>query len=275
MVTELQEYLIRPALYERTGEPFWNDPHISTQMLEAHLNVETDAASRKPEFITRCADWILTLPLPQGARLLDIGCGPGLYTREFAAHGLRVTGLDFSANSVAWARAHDPASEYLLQNYLAMEFENTFDIVTLIYYDYGALIPDERRELLHRVHRALKASGLFVFDVLTPLWSRARSESTSWELNASGGFWSPQPHLCLNACYTYTDTAEARRTVVVEKGAVRCYNIWDCFFTRESLLEEVTPAGFVAHGFFSDVTGQPYREDSPTLCAVLQKAGPA
>ena len=31
------------------GEPlFWDDPHISTQMLSAHLNPDNDLASRQP-----------------------------------------------------------------------------------------------------------------------------------------------------------------------------------------------------------------------------------
>ena len=89
MFSKLQAYLERPALYERTTENFWNDPYISAQMLEAHLNPSTDAASRKPEFINRCVDWVLSLPLPERASLLDIGCGPGLYAKRFAARGLR------------------------------------------------------------------------------------------------------------------------------------------------------------------------------------------
>jgi len=161
-------FLKRPALYERTAQPFWTDPHISGEMLKAHLDPGTDAASRRPDFIARCADWIAALPLPEHARLLDIGCGPGLYARQFSARGLRVTGMDFSERSIAYAREQDAQSEYVLQNYLTMDYENVFDIVTLIYCDYGALIPNERAELLWRVHRALKPGGLFVFDVNTP-----------------------------------------------------------------------------------------------------------
>lgn len=271
MFTDLQTYLKRPALFERTIEKFWNDPYISMQMLEAHLNPNTDAASRKPEFINCCAEWILSLPLPERANLLDIGCGPGLYTKQFANHGLRVTGLDFSENSITYAHKHDPKSEYILQNYLVMDFDNTFDVITLIYYDYGALVQEERRELLRRAYRALKPSGFFLFDIFTPLWNAGRKETTSWELNTNGGFWSPKPHICLNADYYYGETAEARRTVVIDESDVRCFNIWDCYFTKQSLLDEVAPFGFSEVSFYSDVTGKPYSDDSQTMCAVLRK----
>ncbi|MBN8657144.1 MAG: SAM-dependent methyltransferase, partial [Anaerolineae bacterium] len=49
----------RPAPFE-SGEPlFWNDPHISTQMLLAHLDPTIDAASRNPETIDRSVRWIM------------------------------------------------------------------------------------------------------------------------------------------------------------------------------------------------------------------------
>lgn len=272
MYAALQHSLKRPSLYERTSAPFWNDPYISTQMLEAHLDPNTDAASRKPEAVKRCVEWTLSLPLPPAARLLDIGCGPGLYTKQFAERGLRVTGMDFSANSIDYARKHDPGSDYVLHDYLAMDYESAFDIITLIYYDYGALVPDERDRLLRLVYRALKPGGLFLFDVLTPRWSRGKCDHTSWQLHPDGGFWSPNPYLLLEADYYYNEVAEVRRTVVVDETGVRCYNIWDCYFTKQSLLEETAPIGFSGVGFYRDLTGTPYSDRAPTMSALLRKA---
>lgn len=267
----LQKYLRRPALYERTKEKLWNDPYIATQMLQWHLNPDSDAASRKPAFIKNCAQWIASLPLPQNARILDIGCGPGLYTKAFAKEGLRVTGLDFSENSIQYARTHDPQSEYILADYLEMDFDNAFDMITLIYCDYAALIPLERKALLQRVYSALKPGGLFILDVFTSLSSAGHRAGSSWEMNPTGGFWSPKPHLCLHATYCYGATVAVDCTVVIEDQAVRCYHIWDACFNRESLLAEVLPGGFSEVGFYSDATGRPYTDDSHTLCAILRK----
>jgi len=271
----LAAYLKRPALYEKTTEKFWNDPYIATQMLEAHLDPEADGASRSPEFINRSADWIMSL-LPKNAKrqtaLLDIGCGPGLYTKLFANRGLKVTGMDFSENSIAYAREHDGDSEYILRDYLSMDFDNVFDMVTLIYCDYGTLVPQERRELLARVHRALKPGGLFLFDVFTPARREDAQDSTAWDAYPDGGFWSANPHVCLEAEYQYGETAQGSRYVVVEETGVRCFNIWECYFTQRSLLDETAEFGFSKSGFHGDVTGRPYTADSQTLCAVLRKS---
>jgi len=267
----LAEHLRRPALYEKTAEKFWTDPHIATRMLHAHLDPDTDGASRSPEFINRSADWISSL-LPKGASLLDLGCGPGLYAKLFSMRGLRVTGLDFSENSIAYARLHDADSEYVLRDYLCMDFDCAFDMATLIYCDYGALIPEERGELLRRVRRALKPGGLFLLDVFTPLRGRGEEDSATWDAHPDGGFWSAKPHICIEAEYYYGETAQGSRHVVIEESGARRFNLWNCYFTRQSLLDETAGFGFSEAGVYGDACGRPYSDDSETICAVLKKS---
>ncbi len=270
MYNTLNELLRKPKLYEKTQEKLWNDPHISKGMLAAHLNPNIDAASRKPESIERSVEWICSL-LPLGTRLLDIGCGPGLYTKRLSERGLCVTGLDFSERSIAYAKEHDAKSQYVMQDYLEMEFENLYDMVTLIWCDYGALIPEDRYNLLDRVYRALKPDGIFLLDVFTPQWNLGCKENTSWEVCARGGFWSPNPHICLNAQYYYSKSIGMRRTVIVEDENIRSFNIWETCFTKQSLSEEIQLHNFIPVDYYSDVEGKLYEENSPILCAVMKK----
>jgi 2-polyprenyl-3-methyl-5-hydroxy-6-metoxy-1,4-benzoquinol methylase len=88
------------------GEPrFWDDPHISKHLLATHLDPETNLASRKPETIDASVAWIMAeLDLKAGDRVLDLGCGPGLYANRFAQLGLKVTGVDYSKRSIDYAR---------------------------------------------------------------------------------------------------------------------------------------------------------------------------
>lgn len=53
-------------------------------------------------------------------------------------------------------------------NYLDMSFDRAFDAATMIWCDYGALVPADRAKLLRTVHRAVKPGGVFLFDVFTP-----------------------------------------------------------------------------------------------------------
>ncbi|MBN2657172.1 MAG: class I SAM-dependent methyltransferase [Spirochaetales bacterium] len=64
-----------------------------------------------------------------------------------------VTGEDLSANSLEHARksAHKKGLEinYLHSNYLDLDLEeNSFDLIIMIYCDFGVLIPEDYRKLL-------------------------------------------------------------------------------------------------------------------------------
>lgn len=207
-------------------------------MLEAHLNPDWEAASRRHSDIERSVKWLSRL-FPPGSCILDLGCGPGLYTKRLSEQGYNVTGLDFSRRSIAYAQEHDTRSRYIYQNYLELDYTEVFDSITLIYCDYGALTLSERNILLSKVHRALKPGGLFIFDVFTHKTNRGKQNSSSWTVHPDGGFWSAQPHVCLEASYFFEGhTVEARQAVIMADHELQHYLIWNTVFTQETLADE-------------------------------------
>lgn len=270
------DLLARPALYEDGGESIWRDEHISKGMLEAHLDPERDAASRKISFIEESVKWINTIVPPHTFReLLDLGCGPGLYAERFCRLGYDVTGMDFSERSVKYAReqasCNGSSIKYCVENYLEMTYTERFDVVTMIYCDYAVLSRNDRLRLLKLVRQALKPNGRFIFDVFTE--GQRAEESRSWYYSNNSDFWSAEPHLCLEAVYQYSDgdKTELQRTVVCTKGSVRCFNVWNHYFTAASLLDETAAVGFSATEIYGDVAGARYKESSETICCVLTK----
>ena len=149
MFNELVKYTSKPALYAQGTKNFWDDDHISKGLLEAHLNPNWDAATRRHEFLDRSVSWISSIAPPSQYRfLLDLGCGPGLYAERFNSAGYTVTGIDFSKRSIAYAREQSLLKksniEYHYQNYLTIDYKEQFDAVTLIYCDYAVLSKTDR-----------------------------------------------------------------------------------------------------------------------------------
>jgi SAM-dependent methyltransferase len=72
--------------------------------------------------------------LRPGQRLLEVGCGSGLFTEWFAQEGLQVTGLDPSAPMLNLARLRLPSRVSLERGYAEdLHFpDNSFDTVALI-----------------------------------------------------------------------------------------------------------------------------------------------
>lgn len=266
--------LQKPALWQRSSAPFWDDAHISKSMLACHLDPNSDAASRKQETIDASVGWLSTM-IPAGGRVLDLGCGPGLYTKRLSEMGYLVTGMDFSRRSIEYAKSQDQKTCYILNNYLDFTFTAAFDAVTLIYGDYAALTPAERKILLGNVYRALKPGGLFIFDVFTDVqFKRCKANRTCWKLEENGGFWSAKPHILLEASYLYEHgTVSVDQCVVITDDEMTEYLIWDTAFTMQRLADEVLPAGYQLKSAYDDICGKPYTGEAETLCFVLEKPG--
>jgi len=254
----------------------WDDEHISKGMLEAHLNPNLDAATRNHEFLDKSVKWIAEVAPPsQYVKLLDLGCGPGLYAERFAKAGYSVTGVDFSKRSIEYAKEQTMRKgsgiEYCYQNYLTLDYAQQFDVVTLIYCDYAPLSITDRLTLLKKVYQALKPNGKFIFDVFTP--KMRREESRIWHSYEGGGFFSEKPYLLLEAVYQYDDDdmTELRQHIVVTNDDVNCYIAQGHFFTKESLLSEIQPIGFSSFEFFGDVAGNEYSDTGETICGIFTK----
>ena len=68
------------------------------------------------------------LLLEPGARVLDVGCGPGRHAHELARRGVEVVGLDVRERFVAIARAGAPAgASFVVGDARAMDFDAEFD----------------------------------------------------------------------------------------------------------------------------------------------------
>ncbi len=117
----------KPKIYEKGDSIMWTDGHISKKLLEIHLNPDIDSASRMPESISRTVEFIKTFYTESSMSILDLGCGPGIYMGKLAQLGHACTGIDFSKNSISYAkkRAKEKGLEinYICQDYLEQKFQ--------------------------------------------------------------------------------------------------------------------------------------------------------
>jgi 2-polyprenyl-3-methyl-5-hydroxy-6-metoxy-1,4-benzoquinol methylase len=166
-----------PEPFQPGDAPFWDDPHISEGLLRAHLDDAMEAASRPAAEIDGAIAWLGGLGLLRpGARVLDLGCGPGLYAERMARAGCAVTGMDISPRSIAFARDRAERENlpitYRMQDFLQMEDVEAFDVALQVYGELSTFDDATRDDLLRRIHRAMAPGGAFVFDVSTPLHRR-------------------------------------------------------------------------------------------------------
>ena len=249
----------KPNLYELGTAVMWTDKHISKQLLQVHLNENIDLASRKPETIKSTVDWILEKSGKEKLNILDLGCGPGLYSTILAEKGHAVTGVDFSKNSIDYAKkkAKEDGLEisYLQANYLELKLpEQSFDLVLLIYTDLGVLLPEDRTKLLGFIHSVLKPEGTFVFDVLNDRELPKKVASKNWEI-AETGFWKPEPYLALSESFLYEQERVIlyQHQVMDEDEKVDVYRFWTRFFAHSDLKKLMAENEWQNVEFYEDV----------------------
>jgi cyclopropane fatty-acyl-phospholipid synthase-like methyltransferase len=266
----------RPKPFAAGDAQLWTDPRVAPQLLSAHLDPTTDAASRRPERIAREVEWLVTaLELRPGARVLDLGCGPGLYCESLAVRGLDMTGVDAAGGSLEHARRSAAAAglgiRYVECDYRMFDERDAYDAAILVYLDFGVLSPDDRRLVLGRVRDALHPGGRFAFDVVST--TAARFETTSWNANAGAGFWRPGPHLVLERRLDYPDEqVYGTEYAVIDADAdATVYRIWEQRFSRESIEHLLTENRFELEQVAGDLTGSPWRAELEMLAVVARR----
>ena len=278
MFEELERINERPKPFEfYTASDLWTDEHTSKQMLSFHLDVATDVSSRNAEFINRSVEWIATeFNIGEDFKIADFGCGPGLYAARLAKHGANVTGIDFSARSIAYAK--DVAAReklninYVNQNYLEFETEDRFDLVLMIMCDFCALSPTQRRGLLSKFHTILKPSGSVLLDVYSLSAFEQREEAATYELNQLNGFWSPNKYYGFLNTFKYDeDKVVLDKYTIIEFERTRQVYNWLQYFGPEDIEREFKEASFSVKGFYSDVAGTPFDRKLGEFAVIANK----
>ena len=250
----------KPELYAKGTSFMWTDEHISKQLLDTHLNPDVDLASRKKTTIEKTASWILDTQKEKGKlNILDLGCGPGLYSEIFAEKEHKVTGIDISKNSIEYAikSAKDKNLNitYLNKSYLDIDLEsNKYDLVVLIYTDFGVLTLPDRDKLLRMIFSVLKKGGAFIFDVLKDNELENKISPKTWEAT-NDGFWKGSPYIALSESFLYPKEKVIlfQHNIIDTEENIEIYRFWTHFFSQNDISKILDAHSFIDINFREDI----------------------
>ncbi len=278
MFKELEEINSRPAPFQfYTADELWTNEHTSKQMLEYHLNETIDASSRSKRFIERSVEWIVSrFEVNNCIEIADFGCGPGLYTTRLAERGAIVTGIDFSDNSLKYAKQlaseKDLKINYVLINYLDFETTNSFDLITMIMCDFCVLSPGQRKKMLLKFNSLLKVGGSVLLDVYSLNSFNQKEESSSYELNQLNGFWSPDDYYCFVNTFKYEkEKIILDKYTIIEESRKRVVYNWLQCYSKNAIRAEFEENGFKVEEILSDVAGKAFTPESTEIAIVARK----
>lgn len=233
-------------LYSRSENNIWTDDYIAKNMLLAHLDYEHDGASRNLKTVNRTLKWIDSVS--EGKRkILDLGCGPGIYANILDKMGYSVTGIDISALSIDYAKKENSTIDYRCSNYVKDRIDGKYDIAICIYCDFGALVPEEQKLFLRNVYKSINKNGFIILDVFGKKLIKKRKEYNKWEFVNGRDFWSSKPHYLLEESKHFEEQEVwGIRTIVIdEKKESKEYIMWDQYYSEDKIKKILKENGFL------------------------------
>jgi len=237
----------------------WDDPAFSRRMLQEHLSQDHDLASRRLEIIDRQVHWIHEMLLAgRPSRVLDLGCGPGLYLERLARLGHNCVGIDFSPASIAYARGAAERGNlpirYVQGDLRSTDFEDGFDLIMMLWGEFNTFTPDEGRTLLRKCAGAAADGGQLLLEVhLLGAVERQGTQGTRWSAHETGLF-SEAPHLCLEESFWDEGSRVATTRFYIlgdDSSAICTYASTTQGYTDEAYRDLLLEAGY------SEVTTRP------------------
>jgi SAM-dependent methyltransferase len=263
----------------------WHEASFSQRMLAEHLSQDHNAASRRFGLIDRHVAWIHQHVLGRRrSRILDLGCGPGLYLSRLARLGHTGRGIDFGPASVAHARDQAQAEgleiEYHLEDLRTAAFaapgELPFDLSMLLYGEFSTFKPADAEAIVRKAVDALAAGGRLLLEPSPFAAIEALGKPPPSWYAASAGLWSPRPHLCLqdNAWDAEQRAAVERYTIVdAETGAITQYAMTTQATSEEDVCALLACCGLEQITLYPSLLGHADAEHAGFYAVLAQKPG--
>ena len=251
-LTDLVQRSTPPGPWLEADNIPWDEPAFSERMLREHLSQHHDRASRRSHRIEQQVRWLHEEVLgAMPSRLLDLACGPGLYTERLAALGHECLGIDFSPASIAHARRAIAgrllACRYVEGDIRTTDYGRANDLCIFVHGEFNSLRPDDAALVLRRACASLAAEGQIVVEVHSFDAIQRIAEAPPRWYTAAAGLFSDRPHLVL--VETFWDAGEHAATerffvVDLETGGVERHATTGKAYRDEEYRSLFSGAGF-------------------------------
>ena len=229
----------------------WDEPEFSRRMLNEHLAQDHNLASHRQEWIDRQVQWIHGQIVDrEPLMILDLGCGPGLYTHTLARLGHHCLGIDFGPASIEYAREHNPhpsRCEFVLGDIRDVAFGGPFDLAMILYGELNVFSPVETLMILRKVQESLAAQGRLIMEVQAPSAVESIGRSEPSEQESGAGLFSDHPHRCHTENQWLPEQQVAIQTFSITEangGINRVYRSTTKAWSADDLAKLLTDAGF-------------------------------
>ncbi|MCA9696448.1 MAG: class I SAM-dependent methyltransferase, partial [Myxococcales bacterium] len=216
----------------------WYDDVFAEHYLFLYPPSWEETARRDAEFIK------LQLGLPEGASILDIGCGEGRHAIELAKLGYRVTGLDNSlalllsaAQNKELAGIEDASVEFIHGDMRRLPRDREYDAVICVGTTLGYFEEDQNRQCIEEMHGRLAPGGKLLLHVFNRDFVAPQLPARSW--------WQGKRCMVLDEAEMnfFANRLRVHRTIIFDDGRQYEHYMFIRAFTVQDLGKALSQLG--------------------------------
>lgn len=205
------------------------------------------------------------LGIESPGKVLDLGCGFGRHSIEFARRGFLATGIDPSPAMInaAERRATEAHIDGIAFGTSLDDLDGPFDAAVAMFTTVGQVGNDgsSNEDVVEHVAQLLRPNASFVVEV-------PQRDATVAQLVEHDEFGSGDNRTQITRRYHDASRRVYETFVVVTEGVQRHFDLAYRLFDRNELDALLTKAGFENIAFTADLAGTPLTAADPTMVAI-------
>lgn len=236
-------------------EEFWKDNPFPDRVIEH--------AGEEVEQLIELAD------LKENMKVLDLCCGVGRHSIEFARKGYDVTGVDKTEHYLEEARKkadeEDLDIDFIREDMREFRREKEFDVVVNLFTSFGYFEEEEENmKVLENIYASLKDGGKVIIDVMGKEIIARIFEERDWN-EIENGY-----KLLERTVEKDWSWLNNRRIRVTDEGKKE-YNVSHWLYSAKELKDMLKDVGFSEAKAYGGYDGKGYGTDADRLVVVGEK----
>ncbi|MDC7219732.1 MAG: methyltransferase domain-containing protein [Spirochaetales bacterium] len=208
--------------------------------------------------------------LPQGSRILDVCCGFGRHSLEFARWGYDVTGMDITSSYIE--RARKSAKEenlncnFILGDVRSDKAKGLFSGALCMWNSFGySEDPEDDEKIIKNVFNSLEPGGFFLLDTPGKEVIASGFEANTW-------FERDDLKILLEYSIDLNWTVLKNRWLFLEKdGTLNEFSFAQRIFSALEMAQMLYNAGFESIDIYGNWQGEAYDNEAERLIVIAWK----
>lgn len=212
------------------------------------------------------------IDVPESTNILDLPCGTGRHTLEWARRGFKVTGVDRTATYVEQAKATSNKEnldiEWIVEDMRKFVRPDTYNLILNMFTSFGYFEDiNEDINVAQNFYDSLKTGGQLIMDILSKEILATKFATRIWHTDEEDNSLFLQEHeLSDNWCWI------KNRWITIKTDGTRTdYVLEHRLYSAKELLTLLSDVGFSSFNVYGSLQGIPYDQNAKRLIIVATK----